>query len=171
MRVPGTSAVRPARRRGSILPLLAVSMAALIGFMALAIDLGMLVISRSQAQNAADMAALTAARTLTGDSTTNYNQSNATSYAQTLVGCNRILGQSIPTSQLQLSYGSYDYNQSTQTFNANFPATTGMPLTAVSATITSNNSPAAFSAVYGRKSCRRSPARPQRSTARATSPW
>ncbi len=62
MRISGTSAIQSARRRGSVLPLLAVSMAAMIGFLALAIDVGMLVIARTQAQNAADLAALTAAR-------------------------------------------------------------------------------------------------------------
>jgi uncharacterized membrane protein len=43
-------------------------MIALCGFMALAIDVGMLTIAKTQAQNAADLAALTAARTLNGSS-------------------------------------------------------------------------------------------------------
>jgi hypothetical protein len=129
--------------------MLAVSMAALVGFLALAIDLGMLVIARTQAQNAADLASLTAARTLTGDPTTGYNQNNATTNSQNMVGYNKLLGQSIQSSQLQLTYGTFDYNQNTQTFNANFPGTSGMPLTAVTATITSNNLSAAFSSAYG----------------------
>ncbi len=66
-----------------------------------------------------------------------------------MVGYNKLVGQSLQASQLQLSYGSYDYNQTTQTFNANFPATSGMPLTAVTATVTSNNLSAAFSSAYG----------------------
>lgn len=131
------------------MPLLAVTLVALVGFLALAIDLGMLVIAKSQAQNAADLAALTAARTLTGDSTSNYNQSNATTNAQNIANFNNILGQSVQTSQLQLSYGTYDYNQTTQAFTANFPPTSGMPLTAVSTTVTSNNLSAAFSTVFG----------------------
>ena len=62
---------------------------------------------------------------------------------------NSILGQAIQSSQLQLSYGSYDYNQTTQTFNANFPATSGMPTTAVTATVTSNSLPGGFSKIFG----------------------
>jgi hypothetical protein len=124
-------------------------MTALVGFLALGIDLGMLVIARSQAQNVADLASLTAARTLTGDPTTGYNQTAATTNAQYMVGCNNLLGQAVQSSQLQLTYGTYDYNQSTQAFSANFPPAAGMPLTAVSATITSSNLSAAFSSAYG----------------------
>ena len=47
--------------RGIILPLLAIVIVALVGFLALAIDLGMLAIAKTQAQQAADLAALTAA--------------------------------------------------------------------------------------------------------------
>jgi len=129
--------------------LLAISLVALVGFLALAIDIGMLAIAKSQAQNAADLAALTAARTLIGDSSVNYNQTNATTNAQNVANYNNILGQAVKASQLQLSYGTYDYNQTTQTFNANFPATNGAPLTAVSATVNSNNMAAAFSTVFG----------------------
>jgi hypothetical protein len=129
--------------------MLAVSMTALVGFLALSIDLGMLVIARAQAQNVADLAALTAARTLSGDPTIGYNQSAATTNAQNMVGYNSLLGQPVQTSQVQLTFGSYDYNQSTQTFSANFPPLSGVPLTAVSATVTSNNLSSAFSSVYG----------------------
>lgn len=136
-------------RRGSVLPMLAVTLTAMVSFVALAVDLGMLAIAKAQAQNAADLAALTAARTLSGDATVNYNQSTATSNAQAVLSYNQILGQSIQSSQLQLSYGSYDYNQTTQTFNANFPATNGMPYSAVTATVASNNSATAFGAIFG----------------------
>ena len=60
---------------------------------------------------------------------------------------NTILGQAVQSSQLQLSFGSYDYNQTTATFQANFPATSGSPQTAVSATVTSNSLPGAFSSI------------------------
>ena len=67
--------------------------------------------------------------------------------AQNVVTYNRILGQSLQSSQLQLTFGSYDYNQTTETFQANFPATSGSPETAVSATVTSNSLPGAFSKI------------------------
>ena len=69
--------------------------------------------------------------------------------AQTTLGYNNILGQAIQSSQLTLTYGSYDYNQSTQLFSANYPPTSGMPWTAVAATVTANSLPGAFSNVLG----------------------
>lgn len=136
-------------RRAASLPFLAVTLVALVSFLALAIDLQMLAIAKAQAQNAADLAALTAARTLTGEASTSYNQSAATTNAQNIVSSNTILGQSIQASQLQLTYGSYDYDQTAQTFTANFPPTSGRPVTAVTATVTSDNSSAAFSSIFG----------------------
>ena len=62
---------------------------------------------------------------------------------------NVILGQAVQSSQLQLTYGSYDYSQTTQAFSANFPATTGAPYTAVASTITANSLPCAFSTIFG----------------------
>ncbi len=144
-----SSVIRSTCRRATVLPLLAVTLVALISFVALAVDLGMITIAKAQAQNAADLATLTAARTLSGDPTSNYNQSAATTNAQNILSFNNILGQAIQSSQLQISYGTYDYNQNTQTFNTNFPPTSGMPLTAVSATVVSNNPAAAFSTIFG----------------------
>src|SRR5947208_15386257 len=102
---------RPERRRGTIVALLALAIVGLIGFLGLAIDLGMLAIAKTQAQNAADLACLTAARTVNGDSSTTYNNVAATTNAKNLLTYNYILGQSITSSQLAVSYGSHDYNQ------------------------------------------------------------
>jgi Flp pilus assembly protein TadG len=125
-------------------------MIALCGFMALAIDVGMLTIAKTQAQNAADLAALTAARTLNGSSAVStYNNVAATTNAKAILAYNSILTQQIQSSQLTLTYGSYDYNQTSQTFTANYPPTTGVPWTAVTATVVSNNVPAAFSTIFG----------------------
>jgi Flp pilus assembly protein TadG len=140
---------RTGRRRGTVLCLLAITLISLVGFLGLAIDLGMLATAKTQVQNAADLAALTAARTLNGNATINYNQAGATTNGQNILTYNTILGQSIQTSQLQLTYGTYDYNQSTQLFNANFPGTSGQPTTAVSATVTASNLKGAFSSVFG----------------------
>jgi Flp pilus assembly protein TadG len=145
----------PRRRPGATLPVVALCLVALIGFLALAIDLGLLAIAKTQAQNAADMAALTAARTLNGSSTTSspnngaYNNIAATTNAQNVGTYNKILGQSIQSSQLTLTYGSYDYNQTTQAFSANYPPTSNVPWTAVTATVTSGSVPGAFSKVFG----------------------
>ncbi|MFI5461011.1 MAG: pilus assembly protein TadG-related protein, partial [Isosphaerales bacterium] len=115
--------------------------------MALAIDLGMLAIAKTQVQQAADLAALTAMRTLNGKASINYNQTAATTNAQNVVTYNQTLGQALQSSQVQLTFGSYDYNQTAKTFQAKFPPTSGSPTTAISATITSNSLPAAFSSI------------------------
>src|SRR2546430_1895011 len=64
------------RRNGTILPLLVISIVALFGFVALAVDIGMVALARTQCQNAADCAALTGARTLSGDPANNNNFDN-----------------------------------------------------------------------------------------------
>ncbi len=138
-------------RRGTVVPLLALTVVALVAFLALAIDLGMLAVAKTQVQQAADLAALTASRSINGSATNNYNQSTATTNAQNVLGYNVILGQKIQSSQLTLTYGSYDYNQTSQTFNANYPATSGQPYTAIAATVTANSLPAAFSTIFGQQ--------------------
>jgi Flp pilus assembly protein TadG len=141
---------RPARRRGTIVSLLALTLVALMAFLAMAIDLGMLSIAKTQAQQAADLAALTAARTLNGDSTNNYNMSAATTNARNLMTYNYVLGQPVqPTHTVALTYGSYDYSPASQTFGANFPASSGVPYTAVAATVTTTSLPGAFCKVLG----------------------
>ena len=57
---------RPRHRRGTVLPLVAFTIVAQLCFLALAIDLGMVAISKTQTQQAADLVALTAARSLNG---------------------------------------------------------------------------------------------------------
>ena len=150
IRTSGTGVGRSTCRRGTVVSLLALTLVILVGFLGLAIDLGMLTIAKTQAQQSADLAALTAARTLTGNSSTSYNQSTATTNAQNIMTYNYILGQPVqPVHQLTLTYGTYDYNQTTQTFSANFPGTSGQPTSAVTATVTSTSLPGAFSTVFG----------------------
>ncbi len=140
---------RPRRRRGTVLPLVVLTIVAQLAFLALAIDVGMVAISKTQVQQAADLVSLAAARSLNGVAASNYNQSLATTNAQNLLTHNRVLGKPIQASQLQLTFGSYDYNQTTQTFSANYPPLTGSPTTAITATVTTSSSPTAFSAVLG----------------------
>lgn len=140
---------RPTQRSGTVIALLALTIVVLIGFLGLAIDLGMLAIAKTQAQQAADLAALTAARTVNGDKSTTYNQSGATTNAKNILTYNYVLGQTIANSALTLSYGSYDYNQTTQAFATNFPALTNVPTTAVTSTVTTSNLAGAFSKVFG----------------------
>src|SRR5208337_2908411 len=138
-----------ALRRGTVLPLVILTIVAQIGFLALAVDLGLTAIAKTQVQQAADLVALTATRSLNGSAAAGFNQSTATNNAQSILSHNYVLGKSIQSSQLSMSFGSYDYNQTTQTFSANYPPLTGSPTSAVSATITTSSLPAAFSSVFG----------------------
>ena len=74
------------------MPYIAVSLVALLGFIALAIDLGMVMVAKTQTQNAADAAAFAAARTLTGAASANTTQ--ATANGLTAAGANTVVGTS-----------------------------------------------------------------------------
>ena len=143
-----STAGSPALRRGTVLPILTFVMVILVGFLALAIDVGMMAIAKTQVQQTTDLAALTAMRTLNGKSSINYNQTAATTNAQNVVTYNTILGQAVAASQLQLTFGSYDYSSTTTSFQAKFPATSGSPTTAAAATITTTSLPGAFSNIF-----------------------
>ena len=159
-------------RRGTVLPMLACSIVVLMGFVALAIDLGMLSIARVQAQNAADVCALTTLRTLNGNPDTSasadwpsqngaYNSGNAPTAGFTAASANTIMGVSPASAQILI--GSYAYSNSAQAFSASYPnPTTGTGntsailspapngLSAVRATVTSSNSQKTFFAgVFG----------------------
>ena len=118
MRIPS----RRDRRRGAVLPLVAVSMIALMGMLAMAIDLGMITLARNQAQNAADLAALTGARQLNGLNTTgNLNNYDAAEpQARIAAQQNRVLGDNIVDGDITVDIGYYAYDSVTQSFTAVF---------------------------------------------------
>jgi hypothetical protein len=91
----------------------------LVGFVALAIDVGMIAIADTQCQNAADNAAVAGARTLNGSSTGNI--SAATTGAQAAAIANPILSQALTSSQVTVQHGAYHYNYSSMTFTPQFP--------------------------------------------------
>ncbi|HEX5445496.1 MAG TPA: pilus assembly protein TadG-related protein, partial [Pirellulales bacterium] len=62
----------------------------LIAFLALAIDMGLLAVARTQCQNAADLAALAGVRTLNGNPATNNNYSAVTPAAQSAATMNTV---------------------------------------------------------------------------------
>jgi len=105
-------------RRGSLLPLLAVSVISLFAFVALAVDLGMLAVSRTQCQNSADASALTGCRTLNNNpGVMNSNLTQAVANAKTTATSNYFLSTNFTSSQIQkIEVGQYLYNTSTQTF-------------------------------------------------------
>src|SRR5262249_1513633 len=88
------------RRKATTLPLVAVSLISLLGFVALAIDLGVMALARNQCQNAADAAATAGARALNGDTTTNNNSAGAVTTAKTAAKANSVLAQPVQDSQV-----------------------------------------------------------------------
>jgi Flp pilus assembly protein TadG len=110
---------RPQRSRGAILPLTAVSIIGLCGFLALSVDLGMLAVARSQVQDAADAAAIAGARSLNGS--TGSNLANSTANAITQATRNTVLGTSILPAEVAVRQGTYHYDYTAQTFTPTFP--------------------------------------------------
>jgi Flp pilus assembly protein TadG len=108
------------RRDGAVLPLVTVCLVGLLGFVALAIDVGMMAVARTEAQSAADIAALAGARTLDGQSASN-NKTAAEAMAVTAATSNSILSAQITSAQVTTATaGVYRYDTSTLRFKADF---------------------------------------------------
>jgi hypothetical protein len=110
------------KRSGAIIPMVAISLVALFAFLALAIDIGMLLVSMTQAQNAADAAALAGARTLNGKLSDpgGFNSANALLNAQDVANLNVVLGQGVqPADNLVIQFGTYNYDSTQQAFIPN----------------------------------------------------
>lgn len=144
-------------RRGAIIPLAAFCMVGFMVLLALAIDIGMIAVSRSQCQNAADTAAMAGARTANGDSATNYNFSAIPGGALDAALANQILGQYVNdgkktslasvnaytylAGQVLVEVGSYTYeyndgDASKEKFTVDIPRKdTNEPYSAVRATV------------------------------------
>jgi hypothetical protein len=144
---------RRGRRRGSILPLVAVCAVGLIGFTALAIDVGMLMVARTECQLAADAAAMAGARTLNGEVSINNNYDQAIPNALLAATSCSVLSKPIMESQVACEVGFYTYNRTTQQFGMILPSSGGtippnenwsLVRAQVSAT-----SPSAFARIFG----------------------
>ena len=109
-------------RRASILPLVAISLVALIGLVALGIDLGMLAVARTQCQNAADLAALAGTRLLNGNVADN-NRPAAQNFATSSATANSVLAVPLTSSQITVTTGVYRYSSTSQQFAADFSGT------------------------------------------------
>ena len=97
-------------RKAAIVPLLAVSLVALIGIIALAVDIGILAQTKSQLQSAADAAALSGSRGLTGDTGTDNNRAAVTGLALSTIQASTIMGQTLQSNQLTTQVGYYNYD-------------------------------------------------------------
>ena len=107
------------KRPGTVVPIVAFFLVAMIGMLSLAIDIGVLILAREQCQNAADIGALAGARTL--DGSPNNNVTTALQQAQIAATANSVLNQVIsPTQVSGIHAGVYRYNTLNQRFEADF---------------------------------------------------
>jgi len=155
------------KRRGAIVPLVAICLVAILGMVALAIDIGMVAVAKTQAQNAADSAAMVGTRTFNQQS--GYNLANVPKNAIMAATNNKLLGTSIkgdPNSitnpaadtfvsgEVTIEAGGYyfvydDANSANEGFQIKIPNKISTePYTGVRATI-STTSPVFFGAVFG----------------------
>src|ERR1022692_817699 len=93
-------------RRGAIVPMVAMSLVAMLGLVALAIDIGMLAVAKTQAQNAADSAAMAGVRTFNGQ--TGFNLPNAPVNAVTAAVANKIFTTNVTGNPGSISNPSAD---------------------------------------------------------------
>src|SRR5262245_12753771 len=145
--------IRHSKRAGSVLPLVAVSLVALLGFTALAIDLGMLMVARTQCQHAADCAAMAGARTLTGETSTNNNFAAAGPNAVAAGTSSYVLTRQVQSSWVSYEIGYYTYDRTNNVFGKILPSSGGVMPTnenwsLATVTVTFNN-PTAFAKVFG----------------------
>ncbi|MFO0879460.1 MAG: pilus assembly protein TadG-related protein [Gemmataceae bacterium] len=110
-------------RRGGVIPLLAISLIAMLTLVALAIDIGMLSLARTHAQNAADAAAMSAVRELNGDVATNHNFAAAGPTARTTATSNSVIDKPITSTNVTTDIGYYAYNSTLKRFEPNFTGT------------------------------------------------
>lgn len=109
---------RSIRRSGTFLPMTAICVVALFSFVALAIDLGMLTVARTECQNAADSAALAGARLLNNSTgVADNNREAAEAAARAVVEGNDLFAASFLPGDVQTAAARvYNYDTSTQTF-------------------------------------------------------
>jgi hypothetical protein len=135
------------QRRGAILPLVVISLVALLGLVALGIDIGLVVVAKTQAQNAADVAAMTGVRCIDGSPSGNLTTANATGMAA--AQSNFILGNPVQAASVTLTPGYYYYNQTSQTFTPVLSAPTPPDIYNLMQATVSQGSPSAFARIFG----------------------
>ncbi|VTR97417.1 Tad domain-containing protein [Tuwongella immobilis] len=169
MRLPYGHSSSP-RRRGAVIPLMALVITAILGFVALSIDLGLLMVARNNCQNAADSAAIAGVRTINGDNVLNYRREevpvNAVDAAlqnpvmTTVLEGNKdnvtpVSGQTDTwkSGKVQIELGSYTYafgaTVDSEGFRLRFPRNSGEPYGAVRSRVSFDAGRYAFAQIFG----------------------
>jgi Flp pilus assembly protein TadG len=119
--------VPASRRRGTILPLVVLTMVAMCGFIALGIDIGLIATAKTQLQNAVDAGAMAGARSIDGTPSQNIGAvgtaGSAADNAQSVTLANQVLKTTIlsDSAHLNIQFGAWHYDTTTQLFTPNFP--------------------------------------------------
>jgi Flp pilus assembly protein TadG len=137
---------RKRARRGVAVPLIAISLVALCGFVALAVDVSRMAVARDQCQIAADTAAMTGARALNGI----YPQDLTAASAQAAAGATAltVLGAPIDAGNITTTHGTYRYDRNQQKFVPNFTLQTGEAYNLTQSTV-SYSCPTTFARIFG----------------------
>lgn len=156
-------------RRGAVLPLVVICMVAVLGMVALAIDIGMVAVARSQCQNAADSGAMAGARTINGNKDNNYNFAAVPTNAITAASYNKVLNSNVvadpakvnsvnaytwTSGNVRVETGAYSYyyddaNPKNEGFKIQFPRVdTTEPYSAVRCSVSSTNN-FSFGRIFG----------------------
>ncbi len=134
--VAGTPRGRRRRARlGLILPLVTLTLVALCGFLALAVDIGIVSTAKARCQDAADAASLAGARTF--DGSTVQNTSLATTNAQNAITNNNLPATLATSYTSSVQHGTYHYDTSSQTFSFQTSLASGENYNASKATVSS----------------------------------
>jgi uncharacterized membrane protein len=95
------------------------------GFVALAVDVGVLAVAKTQAQNSADAAAMAGARSLDGTAGQNLGAvgtaGTAMDNAWLIAQANKVAGDTLVQSEVTVRWGAWHYDPSTQLFTPQFP--------------------------------------------------
>lgn len=139
-------------RRGTFVPFLALVVTGLFAFLALAIDIGMLAVSATECQSAADGAALVATRNLDNKPTSsNSNASVAEVTGRATVTNNYLFAAKFTAGSVGgMRFGTYEYNTVTQQFEVAYPSSPppGRSWTATEVTV-NGSQPAFFGRMFG----------------------
>ena len=130
-----------------VLVLFVLTLVVLFSFLALAIDLGLVAMARTQCQAAADSGAMAGARALNGSSGNNYG--SASPEAIESATNNSILGKQVTSSQVTINVGRYSYDSTNERFEGQFPGPATDNWTLVQAQVTANlTGQLAFSKIF-----------------------
>jgi len=140
---------KESQRPAAVLPLVTICLVGLFGFVALAIDIGMMAVARTQSQSAADAGALAGARTLNGKS--GNNRTNAEAEAREAAQANEVLNANVTAAQVtSVKSGVYRYNTGSQRFVAEFgSAPTSLEAYGVMQVVITTQQPTYFGRVLG----------------------